>query len=148
MEVTLNRKQIGTIAYNSKGHAVKSFSVTASLLREGDNTVQFAGVAGGQDTNLVDYVRITYAHTYTADNDALSISVNDGATARVAGFTNANVRVIDVTDQNAIQELTPVVTQQSDGTFTADLQVANASPPEPHVLQIFADAQASRVDSI
>src|SRR2546430_4809171 len=96
----------------------------------------------GQDTNLVDYVRITYAHTYTADNDALSISVNDGATARVAGFSNGDVRVIDVTDQNAIQELSPVVTQQSDGSFTADLQVANASSQQPHVLYVFASAQA------
>ncbi len=147
VQVTLNGTPIGSIDYNSKEHPVKTFLVPATLIREGDNTMQFVA-ASGQDTNLVDYVRITYPHTYIADNDALSISVSSGATTKVAGFTSANVRVIDVTDQNAIQEIAPVMTAQSDGTFTADLQVPNASTPQPHVIYIFADAQAAHADLI
>jgi hypothetical protein len=148
VQVTLNGQALGTVDFSNMGHPTQLFSVAASLIHTGDNTLQLTAIGGPQDISLVDVVRITYAHTYTADNDSLLIGINSGATTRVSGFSNHGVRVVDVTDQTNIQELAPVLTAQSDGTFAADVQVPGSSSLQPHILLVFADAQAGHPDSI
>jgi hypothetical protein len=64
------------------------------------------GYLGLADVSLVDSVRLTYPHKYRADLGALRFEAPDGrAQMTVAGFPDATVRVIDLTDPNAMFEV-------------------------------------------
>src|SRR5262249_52747573 len=57
-----------------------------------------AGASG--DVSLVDYVRITYAHTYAAKNNSLFATVPANQPVQVTGFTSNQIRAIDVFNPN------------------------------------------------
>jgi hypothetical protein len=46
----------------------------------------------------VDHVRITYWHTYTADEDVLQFEANGGEWLSLGGFSTPGIRVVDITD--------------------------------------------------
>jgi hypothetical protein len=105
----LNGSFIGTITFSSQNSAVQAFPVPVSLLLEGDNAVKLLPVAAGQDASLVDYVRLTFPHLLKADNNSLQFSIKSTQTARVEGFTIPNIRVLDLSDLTAVQEIRPIV---------------------------------------
>jgi len=148
VQITLNGNDVGTIDFSNLEQPTQTFNIPPAFVHEGDNTVQLTSVGSGQDFSLVDTVRLTYAHTYTADSDSLQISVSNGGTTRVSGFTSGNIRVVDSTNPDSIQELTPVVTGQPDGSYAADMQVMGASSNQPHTLLVFADAMAGHPDAV
>jgi hypothetical protein len=65
--------------------------------------------------NLTHYVRLTYQHTYRADGDALELAAAGGEPLRVGGFTRADLRLLDVTDPAAPQEVAATVTPEEGG---------------------------------
>jgi hypothetical protein len=148
VRVLFNGTDAGVINFAGTDHILQAFYVPASSVREGDNVIQLSSLGGNTDISLADTVRLTYAHAYLADNDALSISVGSQDTVRVKGFTNGSVRVLDITDPDNSQELTPVITAQPDGSYSADTQVIRADSENPHTLQIFADNVAAHPDSL
>ena len=97
VSIMLNGVDLGSITFNAAEHPTAKFAVNRSLLSEGDNTISVASRNGDSDISFVDYLRLTYAHQYTADNNALRFSVPGGAVVRVDGFTTANIRVVDIT---------------------------------------------------
>jgi hypothetical protein len=61
---------------------------------------------GGQaDVSLLDYLRVTYWHTFVADNNVLRFSGSHGQVINIDGFTSNAIRAFDVTDPNNPQEL-------------------------------------------
>ncbi|HXL79339.1 MAG TPA: C25 family cysteine peptidase [Pyrinomonadaceae bacterium] len=105
VSLMLNGVDLGSMTFNAVKHPTAKFAVNRSLLREGDNTISLASRNGDADISFVDYVRLTYAHQYTADNNALRFSVPGGAVVRVDGFTTANIRLVDITDPNSPLEV-------------------------------------------
>jgi len=75
--VLFNGTDIGTVSFANTDHTVQTLSVPAAALLSGDNSVQLTALGGVDDVSLVDSLRLTYTHTYAAENDALSIGVND-----------------------------------------------------------------------
>jgi autotransporter-associated beta strand protein len=148
VRVLFNGADAGLINFAGTDHIAQAFSVPASSVREGDNVIQLASLGGDADISLADTVRLTYAHAYVADNNALALSVGSEETVRVKGFTNGSVRVLDITDPNNSQELTLVITAQPDGSFSADTQVIGATPDGPRTLLVFADTEAAHPDSV
>jgi hypothetical protein len=148
VSVRFNSTDLGTITFANTDHPAQTLSVPAAVLLNGGNTVQLSGLGGAGDVSLIDTLRLTYVHTFVAENDALYAGVTNGGTTRVSGFTAANVRAIDITDPAQVQELATVVTQQPDSSYTADLRVDGASAGSPHTLLIFADGTAAHPDSI
>ena len=59
--------------------------------------MQFASLGGDTDISLVDTMRLTYPHLYAADNDRLTISINNAKTKRVTRFTSGQIRAVDIT---------------------------------------------------
>ena len=57
------------------------------------------------DLSLIDTLRLTYGHTYTADNDSLRLPGVGGRTLGVDGFSSSQIRVVDITDPQAVQEI-------------------------------------------
>ena len=62
---------MGEVEFQDQTAGVNSFPLAPSWLREGENQVELIAQAGEEDISLVDTIRLTYWHTYTADDDAL-----------------------------------------------------------------------------
>ncbi|HXM48975.1 MAG TPA: C25 family cysteine peptidase [Pyrinomonadaceae bacterium] len=117
-----NGSYVGTIDFSGMTNKSKTLPVNAALLKEGANFVTLTATGGDLDFGAVDVMRITYAHTYRADNDSLSFSVGNRGAA-VSGFSSAAIRVIDVTNPNAVFELAPKITN-SGGSFGFAIQAS------------------------
>ncbi|HJQ27611.1 MAG TPA: C25 family cysteine peptidase [Blastocatellia bacterium] len=116
----LNGTEIGALSFNGQALGKTSLQVPAALLREGENRVQLIARGGPSDVSLVDAIRITYPHSFTADSNALRLTAQGGQQVSVGGFTSPAVRLVDVTDANAVQEITGTVSGGKAGyTLTA-----------------------------
>ena len=103
IKVFLNGSWLGSVVFDgqTQGHAL--LPVAKSQLREGANQVSFIS-SGDSDVAAVDTLRLTYAHTYTADGDHLKCMAPGGTTLTLTGFT-APVRTFDITDPKMVKEL-------------------------------------------
>jgi hypothetical protein len=66
--------------------------------------VTLISLGGAQDVNLVESIRLTYWHTYTADVDSLKFSAAGGNQLTLSGFSKPNIHVVDITDPEAPSE--------------------------------------------
>lgn len=112
VSVFFNDVLLGTISpYFGFEHGVQSFNIPLSQVLEGNNTVKMT--AGSGDTGLVDYVRLTYPHSYIADSNSLRFSLRSAQTAKVDGFTVPSVLLLDITDPTKVTTNTLAVTSGS-----------------------------------
>ena len=121
VKVALNGADAGEITFDGQSEGLARITVSQSSLTEGDNQVRLISMFGDRDISLVDYVRLSYWHTYTADNNALRFTATAKQQVTVGGFTNSAIRVMDITDPNDVQEVAGAV-QQKQGfavSFTA-----------------------------
>ncbi len=118
VKVFINGSLAGTIAFADETSTTQTFSIPTSWLVEGDSIVKLAPVASSHDTSVVDYIRITYPHSFRADNDALQFSLRSTQSGRIEGFSTANIRVLDVSDTSSVQNIEPIV-EPSGGGFAA-----------------------------
>jgi hypothetical protein len=115
INILLNDLPIGSISFDSQQYGEKTFSVAVSQLREGANEVKFVVAGGSGDHDLFSYVRLSYPRLYRAENDALSFSLRSNQSATVDGFTKPNIRVLDVSDPAAVQEVRPIIAGSGSG---------------------------------
>jgi len=88
----------GAIEFNDQESGYAEFPLAPEWLGEGEIVVALTARGGEGDVSLLDFARLTYAHTFTADGDRLRFTVPGGTRIAVRGFATPNVRVIDVTD--------------------------------------------------
>ncbi|HZS44205.1 MAG TPA: C25 family cysteine peptidase [Blastocatellia bacterium] len=112
VNVMLNGTSIGAITFDGQSHFVTDISVPQSTLAEGGNSLTFVAQGSG-DVSLVDYVRVTYAHTYVADGNSIFATQTGMQPVRVTGFTSNQIRAIDVTNPSLPVELQSTV--ENDG---------------------------------
>jgi hypothetical protein len=124
IQLQFNGSYLGTIDFSGMTNKSKTLAVSPALLREGANTVTLTATGGDLDFGAVDVMRVTYAHTYRADNDSLSFSVGNRS-ALVGGFSSAAIRVIDITNPSAPIELAPKITNSS-GSYGFAIQTTGA----------------------
>ena len=105
VNVILNGVAIGQMRFDRQNRGIVSLPVAQTMLVEGENVVRLTGQNGPSDVSLVDYIRITYQHTFEADGNALQFTANGGQPVTIGGFTNKEIRVFDVTQPNSVQEL-------------------------------------------
>jgi hypothetical protein len=115
VKVRLNGTELGVINFMGQGQGVASFSVRQSQLHEGLNQVTLTAQSGPSDISLVDYLRLTYQHTYNADSDTLRLTASGNQAVTINGFTGPQIKVIDITDPNSPEELLGEVQQQRRG---------------------------------
>jgi hypothetical protein len=126
VNVSLNGSSIGRLLFSGQAKGQQSIELAQALLREGDNVITLQSINGPSDISLVDSIRITYQHSFRAENDELSFAVKSGQTAIVSGFSSKGIRVFDVTDERNVQELDVLVDQAKDG-YAATLTAPEAS---------------------
>ena len=142
VQVQFNGSYVGTINFSGTAHTSSTLPVNPALIREGDNTVTLTGSGSDADASLVDVLRLTYAHTYRAENDALQFSVGDRS-ALVNGFSSAAIRVIDISNPAAVQEIIPKITN-ANGSYGFTIQTSGTAQR----LVAFADNLARQPASI
>lgn len=109
VRVSVNGVEVGKLSFDGTEHAAERFALPAALVREGENAIGLAAEGADSDLSLVDYLRLTYAHKYAADANLLRLSTPGKGSLLIDGFTTPNVRVVDVTDPEAVFELAPHV---------------------------------------
>ena len=112
VRVRLNGVEIGSVSFDGQGRKVMQLTFSNKLLSEGSNSFTLVAEGGEMDVSLIDYLRLTYAHTFRADGNALKLGASGGETITVTGFSQPVVRVLDITDPDDVQELTPRVEAQ------------------------------------
>jgi Peptidase family C25/Concanavalin A-like lectin/glucanases superfamily len=113
--VRINGVPVGELTFHGQAQGSARFAVANAILREGANIVQLTPLSGESDISLVDYLRVSYQHSYTADNDALKLTATGNQVVTIDGFTSKSVRVFDVTESNSPEELLGQVKQQKSG---------------------------------
>lgn len=122
VRVLLNGLQVGKLVFSGQSHKAQKFTVSRELLKEGDNVVTLAAEVAAGDVSLVDYIRVTYPHSYTADQDSLRMIVASGSQT-IEGFSDGSVRVFDITDPSAPVELAGSVVYQG-GSYVVSVEMA------------------------
>lgn len=111
--VSINGVPLGEVDLSGQSVGSTSFTISPSLVREGTNTVTLTAEGGETDVVLVDYIQLTYPHTYTAENDLLKFTATAGSTVAVHGFSSGRIRTFDVTSSTQILEVPTEVTIES-----------------------------------
>ena len=114
VNVMLNGTAIHAITFNGQDHPITRISIPQSALVEGGNTIKFVAQASG-DVSLIDYVKITYAHTYAADSNLIFTTQTGIQPVKITGFTNGDIRAINVATPNQPVEITGTIEQESNG---------------------------------
>ena len=115
VEVQINGARAGEVDFNGQNEGVSRLPIAQSLLKEGANIVRLVPFGGPSDISLVDYLRLTYWHTFVADNDQLRFNGSPKQVVTIDGFTNPAIRVVDVTDSNAPLEILGAIRRGKSG---------------------------------
>jgi hypothetical protein len=149
VNVLVNGLLAGTINFAIQDAATQTFSFPVSWLLEGDNIVKLVPTAcpcpPGHDSSLLDYVSISYPHSFRADNDSLQFSVKSTLAARIDGFTNQNIRVLDISDPANVQAVHPIF--ENSGVGFA-MTILPAGRTKGRRLVALPDTQLSQPESL
>jgi hypothetical protein len=115
VQVEINGVTLGEVNFNLQNQGLARFNFPLSALKDGANSVRLTPVGGSADISLIDYLRLTYQHLFIADNNQLKLSAAGKQTVSIDGFTSSSIRVFDVTDANATQEITGSLKQTPQG---------------------------------
>jgi hypothetical protein len=142
--VSLNGSPVGTLNFDNQTLNAFQLTVPQGLLLEGTNTVSLLAQASADDFSFVDYIRLTYAHSYAADNNLLRFTANGGQGVTLGGFANSSVRVVDITDPASYQEVLGNVSPDAQGYSIGITAPAGGT----RTLLAFTDAQVRQAGSV
>jgi hypothetical protein len=125
VQVYFNGALAGTMQFGGQNAASARFTLAPAQLREGDNQVRLVAMDGATDISLVDSIRVGYWHKLAADGDMLRFNAAGGQGLTVGGFSNAAIRVFDLTSSTAVQEIAGAVAKGATG-YGVTFSVAGA----------------------
>jgi hypothetical protein len=105
IDIDVNGTNLGRLNFFGQFPGEITFEVPPALWHEGDNVVTLTPIAGITDISLVESIRLTYEHTYVADNDYLRLPAKSQEQVTLWGFTNDSIAVFDVTNPQSVQKL-------------------------------------------
>lgn len=115
VRIEVNGKSAGEMSFDGQVARVTRFELPQSQFKDGQNVIRLTPLAGASDVSLVDYIRVTYWHTFTAESDLLRFTATGKQIVTVDGFSSSQIRMFDVTDSNAVQELFGTIRKGSSG---------------------------------
>ncbi|HEV2844158.1 MAG TPA: C25 family cysteine peptidase, partial [Thermoanaerobaculia bacterium] len=99
--VALNGTPLGETSWQGLEERTASFSIPPGLLAETGNQVELMGSLGNgapYSFTYVDGLDLSYPRSLRAAGDLLAFTAETAAPLTVTGFSNPNVRLVDVTD--------------------------------------------------
>jgi hypothetical protein len=141
VSVEFNGVVVGSFSFfgrdpNSGGHPVQVFNIPVTQLQNGANTVRF--ILPNGDSTLIDYVKLSYPHTFSADANSLRFDLRGTQSVKVDGFTTPSVRLIDYTDPLNVSITKPP--SESSGSGFA-ITVPASDPPSKASRLLYAIPQ-------
>jgi peptidase C25-like protein len=115
ISLKLNGHDVGQLAFQGQARGVSTLQVSPSLLREGINQVALVARGGPSDVSLIEYIRLTYQHSFTVDEGKLKFTAIAGQPVTIGGFTSESVRIFDVTDPLAVREISGYLHKDESG---------------------------------
>ena len=112
VEVALNDETLGEFGFNGHDQGFARFPVSPVFLREGENRVRLTAQSTQRDISLIDTIRLTYPHSYTAEKDSLRFTALGEQRVSIDGFSQSGVQVLDVTDPDFVQSVKGIVTRE------------------------------------
>ncbi|HZS46659.1 MAG TPA: choice-of-anchor Q domain-containing protein [Blastocatellia bacterium] len=137
VKLMLNGSAVENITFNGMAHNTTMLAIPQSSLIEGNNEISIVALNSG-DVSLVDYVRITYAHTYTANNNSLFTTVPASQPVQMNGFTSDQIRAIDVANPNQ-----PIEVEGTIGGESGDYSVSFGPAMQRNLLVFTPDQMMS-----
>jgi len=123
--IRVNGVEVGEARWDGFDSTLISVPVAPAILNDGDNQVEVAGIqAAGvpYDIFYLNNLQIVYPRSYTSVDNQLTAENNGYQTMRMDGFTDADIRVFDITDARRPLSLAKTVIEASE-TGGGDLQV-------------------------
>jgi uncharacterized repeat protein (TIGR01451 family) len=120
--VTVNGANLGDLNFTGQDEGKISLRVPHNVIHEGVNTVTLTAQGGEDDLSLVDYITLTYPHTYTAESDSLKFTGEAGDRVVVRGFRRPPTRLLDITNPAEPLALIPLIRSES-GNYTLEAKV-------------------------
>ncbi len=120
LKLTLNGKPVSVLSFEGQVHVVANFLVSRELLKEGSNVLTLEATAGELDFNVIDEVSLTYARLLRTDESYLNFAVPESERATVTGFTDPQIRLVDIANAYQPRLLMPVV-KRSGGGFAVTI---------------------------
>jgi hypothetical protein len=143
--VFVNDTLAGSLTFSDQSSTIQTLSLPGSWLLDGDNAIKIVATSAN-DTSLVDYIRLTYPHSFRAENDSLQFSLKSTQSARVDGFTSSDIRVVDVTDPGSVQLIRPII-DGSGNAFGATVPGAKPVVWSPCRRRAFLSRRGCRLSS-
>jgi uncharacterized repeat protein (TIGR01451 family) len=150
--IALNGTTVGNLVFTGQKKGRLRVNLPPGVLLDGSNALTITAQGGPYDTSLVDYVLIQYPHSYMSDSDKLKFTGRAGDELKVAGFENAPVAVLDITNPDQPVALTTQVSSNQvssdgNGKYTLEVQVpwttTNGTPTIHTLLALAGDRVAS-----
>jgi hypothetical protein len=113
--ILLNDTKVGELVFDGQAHELAKVLIPQSDLLQGNNLVTLASQGDETDVTLLDYVRITYWHTYAANNDVLKFKARAATKLSLTGFTIPTIRVVDITKAGVVFEISGLIEPQETG---------------------------------
>lgn len=139
--VQINGATLGDITFTGQQEGNARFTVSDGILVNGANTITLTAQQGENDISLINYIDVTYSHTYTAELNQLKFSADAGASVSAAGFSQPPTRLIDITNPQQTLEVA-FQTSTVAGRYSLTAQVPWTSSGT-HWLLAVADSQIS-----
>ena len=105
VKVFVNDAEVMEMQFEGMARRVMSVALPPSALLEGENLASLIPQGGMSDVSVVDYIQITYYHTYSAEQDSLLFPASAGHQVAINGFTGPDIRVVDITDVRKVREV-------------------------------------------
>jgi hypothetical protein len=112
VKVLFNNDEVGEIVFEGQSLGGLKVEVSHSEIREGENLVSLIPEGGEMDLSLLDTIRLTYWHTYRAEDNRLRFTARGGEHLTLSGFRQSRIRVFDITEPNDPMEVIGKVESQ------------------------------------
>ena len=122
--VQLNETQIGILSGVNRDVLTATFNIPATLLAEGANIVKISALVSS--VGFTESVRITYPRRFQAVQERLQFYTQNYRTTKVQRFNTPDIRVFDLTDQNAPSLVTGLPVSQQGLTYQVTLPSARS----------------------
>ncbi|MCO6509307.1 MAG: hypothetical protein J5I65_00795 [Aridibacter famidurans] len=116
ISVAVNGVPLGSFSFVGATYKLADIGVPTSIINEGSNNVTMTGIASPSDISVVEFVSAQYPRNYVSRADELEFPVPNLKQVTVTGFSDANIRVFDLTSHDS-----PVLVQNASVEASARL---------------------------
>lgn len=109
VQVQVNGVIAGELVFDGQSTGSEVFSLPSGLLVPGTNQIRLLALNGEEDISLIRYLRLSYWRKLEADDDFLQIAMPGNQEMTLRGFTNPDIRLMDITDPLAPIEVTGTI---------------------------------------